>query len=133
MSISNTPELESQETGNKVPLYFEDDKTDGFRDDDIDQEVPKRDGDLIQDMGSGSRTITGTIKITPSMYGSGIDDFEDELIAMAGEDQPLIYHEDDGSSTFKCKLRIQQGSFNKGSDITPNMIKASITIKEYNQ
>jgi len=131
MGITSTPELENQETGTILTLYFDDNKTDGEREDVVSHEIPGRRGDIIQKMGSGSRVIEGTIFITASMFGSGIDDFEDALNTMKQSERPLIYHEDDGSSTFNCFITALE--FDKGTDKTPNLIKADITIQEYTQ
>jgi len=96
------------------------------------QEIVGGQGDKVSGMGRGNKKITGTIVIhkdTPVNGSSAgdVDTVEELLEYWANESVELTYTEDDGTSTFQAIINVD---FDKNRDITPNLIRANITIIE---
>lgn len=96
------------------------------------QEIVGGKGDKISGMGRGNKEITGTIVIhrgTPVNGSSAndIDNVEELLEYWAEENVELTYTEDDGTTTWQALINVD---FDKNRDITPNLIRANITIIE---
>jgi hypothetical protein len=135
MGITDLNYIEADVRGTKLPLYWDaDSKTEGYLKGDgkVWHEIPKREGSKVQYVGRSSRVVEGTILVTDSMWKQKtIDEYESELKAFAENEIELKFTEDDGRTSWKAQLFIN--GWNKSPDITPNMIKADITIIEYNQ
>jgi len=131
MAITADPTLD--DGTDTVELLFENDFNDNPQVRVAEQEIAGGSSDKTSHMGEGNDKITGTILIAKDgteYNGSPVNDIdtiEDKLKEWATNGTELTYTEDDGSTTRNMLLTVD---FDKPRNITPNMIRANVTLTE---
>lgn len=109
--------LRIRQTGEEHDLQFKEEVNFDREDRTQVHQIPFRQGDIEQKVGSGNQQITGTLVILPDLHPGGIEGYKEFLRDAARTDGYVVYIDEDGN---EIKGSIREPDFKRNLTEYPN-------------